>query len=291
MNYLYEVVKYNKNIPAMILMQDKPGYRCRTKLHWHKELEFIYMIKGHLDIRVNGRDMTLDDDELFFCNSEEIHVTDVRDDYENNRYLVVMLSYDFIRQYYDNIDSVVFNIETNKGAKARIIESMKTIVELCETADNEFVDLKKFEEILNIYYELLRHCSVQKKNNFEFRTPKNFCHAKKVIEYIGEHYADEISLDDMAELAELSPAYFSKYFKTITGTSFTKYLNGIRLDYAIKDMLTRNLSVTDAALENGFPNVKSFITVCKRVYGYTPAQYKLHILNTDEQGRGDYKSA
>lgn len=96
MNYLYEVVKYNKNIPAMILMQDKPGYRCRTMLHWHKELEFIYMMKGHLDIKVNGKDVTLDDDELFFCNSEEIHVTDVRDNFENNRYLVVMLSYDFL---------------------------------------------------------------------------------------------------------------------------------------------------------------------------------------------------
>ena len=108
------------------------------------------------------------------------------------------------------------------------------------------------------------------------KTPKNFNHAKNVIEYIGKHYNDEITLDDMAELAGLSPAYFSKYFKDITGTNFTKYLNSIRLEHALKDMLTQNISVTDAALENGFSNVKFFITICKKVYEYTPAQYRIH---------------
>lgn len=276
MNYLYEVVKYNKNIPAMILMQNKPGYRCRTALHWHKELELVYMIKGHLDICVNGKQKTLDDNELFFCNSGVIHITDVRDDNEFNRYLVVLLSYDFMRPYFSDIDNFVFNVDSNEKAKAEIISSMQKIVELCENNKDIFADIKKYEEILKIYYELLRHCAVQKKNNFVMKTPKNFDHAKKVIEYVGTHYVDEITLDDMAQLAQLSPAYFSKYFKDITGTNFTRYLNGIRLEHALKDMLTQNMSVTDAAFENGFPNVKSFITICKKVYGYTPAQYKIN---------------
>lgn len=170
----------------------------------------------------------------------------------------------------------MFNLDADLDAKARIIEHMKNIVELCEQENDEFVDLRKLKEIISVYYELLKNCAVPKKSSFVIKAPKNFRHAKKVIEYIGEHYAEDISLDDMARLAELTPAYFSKYFKTITGTSFTKYLNFVRLEYAIKDMLTRNVSVTDAALENGFANVKSFITTCKRVYGYTPAQYKLH---------------
>ena len=92
MNYLYEVVRYNKNIPAMILMQNKPGYRCRTNLHWHKELELVYMIKGHLDVCINGKQKTIDDNELYFVNSEVIHVTDIEDDNKINIYLVVLLS-------------------------------------------------------------------------------------------------------------------------------------------------------------------------------------------------------
>lgn len=276
MNYLYEVVRYNKNIPAMILMQNKPGYRCRTNLHWHKELELVYMIKGHLDVCINGKQKTIYDNELYFVNSEVIHVTDIEDDNKINMYLVVLLSYEFMRQFFPDIDSIVFDVDTNKEAKANIISSMQNIVKHCENSNDIFGDIKKYEEILKIYYELLKHCAVYKKNNFVIKTPRNFGHAKKVIEYVGKHYTDEITLNDMAELAELSPAYFSKYFKDITGTSFCKYLNGIRLEYALKDMITQNMSVTDAAFNNGFPNVKSFITLCKKVYGYTPAQYRIH---------------
>lgn len=276
MNYLYEVVRYNKNIPAMILMQNKPGYRCRTNLHWHKELELVYMIKGHLDVCINGKQKTIYDNELYFVNSEVIHVTDIEDDNKINMYLVVLLSYEFMRQFFPDIDSIVFDVDTNKEAKANIISSMQNIVKHCENSNDIFGDIKKYEEILKIYYELLKHCAVYKRNNFVIKAPKNFGHAKKVIEYVGKHYTDEITLNDMAELAELSPAYFSKYFKDITGTSFCKYLNGIRLEHALKDMITQNMSVTDAAFNNGFPNVKSFITLCKKVYGYTPAQYRIH---------------
>lgn len=232
MNYLYEVVRYNKNIPAMILMQNKPGYRCRTNLHWHKEPELVYMIKGHLDVCINGKQKTIDDNELYFVNSEVIHVTDIEDDNKINIYLVVLLSYEFMRQFFPDIDSIVFDVDTNKEAKANIISSMQNIVKHCENSNDIFGDIKKYEEILKIYYELLKHCAVYKKNNFVIKTPRNFGHAKKVIEYVGKHYTDEITLNDMAELAELSPAYFSKYFKDITGTSFCKYLNGIRLEHA-----------------------------------------------------------
>ncbi len=141
MNYLYEVVRYNKNIPAMILMQNKPGYRCRTNLHWHKELELVYMIKGHLDVCINGKQKTIDDNELYFVNSEVIHVTDIEDDNKINIYLVVLLSYEFMRQFFPDIDSIVFDVDTNKEAKANIISSMQNIVKHCENSNDIFGDI------------------------------------------------------------------------------------------------------------------------------------------------------
>ena len=279
MKYSYEKVNYEKNIPAKILMQDKPGWRCRTELHWHKELELIYMISGHLDVTVNGRKLSLDDDGLIFCNSEDIHTTNIDDDNMHNKYIVVQLSYEYLREFSDRADGISFNVESNSNACKKIKESMGKLVDYCENSNYRYVDLLKYCEILKIYHVLLSECAVNKKNTYIAKTPSNFTYAKRVLEYIGENYKNEITLNDMADLVGLSPAYFSKYFKNITGTSFTHYLNGIRLDYAVKDMLARNSSVTEAALENGFPNVKSFITMCKKVYGVTPAQYKKHYEN------------
>ena len=73
------------------------------------------------------------------------------------------------------------------------------------------------------------------------------------------------------ELDERLAFYNEKY--TASGSPHTRLFDGV------KDMLARNSSVTEAALENGFPNVKSFITMCKKVYGLTPAQYKKHYEN------------
>ncbi len=274
MQYSYEVVKYNKNIPGMVLLQNKEGWRCRTELHWHKEIEIVYLEKGHLDYAVNGKKYSLDDGDLFFCNSEQIHITNVEDGESYNKYLVLLLSHEFIRDYFKKIDSVEFDVYSNPTAMEKIKECMRTLMDIEEKDSNELATLKKNSEIFKIYYILLTECVVCKKNSLVINKQGNFNYAKKVLEYIGENYTDEISLNDMAALVGLSPAYFSKYFKNITGTSFYNYLNGIRLEHAIKDMLTRNLSVTDTAFENGFPNVKSFISMCKKVYGVTPAQYK-----------------
>ncbi len=255
MDYLYEVVKYNKNLPAMILPQNKPGWRSRTPFHWHKEIELIYMVEGHLDININGKEKSLDDNDLFLCNTEVIHMVDVEDDNRLNRYLVVLLSYDFMRQFCPDFDNFSFNVVRNEIGKAKIIASMQNLLELSEQSNDVFIDLKKYEELLNIYYELLKNCS-SKINRFILKAPKNFDNAKIAIEYIGNHYAEDITLNDMAKLVDLSPAYFSKYFKEITGSNFLRYLNFVRLEHAMKDMLNRNMSVTDAAFENGLPNVK-----------------------------------
>ncbi len=80
-------------------------------------------------------------------------------------------------------------------------------------------------------------------------------------------------------MVNLSPSYFSKYFKNVTQVSFSEYLANLRLENAVNDMLNYNTTVSTAAFENGFANVKSFITQCKKVYGCTPAQYKKKLLS------------
>ena len=97
--------------------------------------------------------------------------------------------------------------------------------------------------------------------------------------YLRNACRQEIPLDEISSVVNLSPSYFSKYFKNVTQVSFSEYLANLRLENAIQDMLTKNSTVSAAAIENGFANVKSFITQCKKVYDCTPAQYKKKLLN------------
>lgn len=282
MKYSFETVRYEKNLPAKILMQDKPGWRSRTKLHWHKEIELLYMINGSLQMTRNGRKTDINTGDVIVVNSEEVHIVNVDDDERINRYLVVQLSYDYAKQFYKKIDTVFFDIDQNEQAKEMLRQSMAALAELCDS-DDEFVALKKNIELQKLYYVLLTYCKAQKRVSINRANNANFRYAKTVIEYIGDNYKDEITLNDMAALVGLSPAYFSKYFKSVTETSFVSYLNTVRLEHALKDLVNENVSVMDAALENGFPNVKSFISMCKKVYGATPTQCKkMYIENSKD---------
>ena len=278
MKYSFETIRYNSNLPARILAQDKPGWRCRTKLHWHKEIELLYMIDGSLIMTRNGRKTVINTGDVVVVNSEDIHIVDVEDDNKINKYLVVQLSYDYAKQFYKKLDTVFFDIDRNENAKKELVKIMAALAEL-ENSKDEFVALEQRSELNKLYYILLKYCTQQKKVAIKKNNSANFRYAKTVIEYIGDNYKDEITLNDMAALVGLSPAYFSKYFKNVTETSFVTYLNTVRLEHALKDLVTENISVMDAALENGFPNVKSFISMCKKVYGATPTQCKKIYIN------------
>lgn len=273
MKYSFETVKYEKNLPARILYQEKPGWRSRTKLHWHKEIELLYIIQGSLILTRNGRRTVLNTDDIVVINSEEIHIVDVDDNDRVNAYLVLQLSYEYAKQFYKKLDTVFFDIDRDEKAKESLKQAMRNLTEL-NAGDDEFAPLKENVELNKIYYTLLKYCKHQKRVSINKSNNANFRYAKIVIEYIGDNYRDEITLNDMAALVGLSPAYFSKYFKSVTETSFVTYLNTVRLEHALKDLVTSNVSVMDAALENGFPNVKSFISMCKKVYGATPTQCK-----------------
>lgn len=271
MTYIYEVVKYDGSLPGKVLMQDKPGWRCNTFLHWHKELELVYMIDGVLYAKISGENIQINSGEFYFCNSEEIHITSAPDKNKVIKYIVVLLSKEYMRSFCEEIDRIEFKIKAE--SRGRISEMLKKLVSIMES-DDEYKLLKVNAVFMDIYHLLLSECVVEKKNLLPTNLPDNFAYAKTIIEYIGCNYNENINLKDMADLVGLTSSYFSKYFKNITGTNFTQYLNSVRLEHALNEMLYKGQTVTKAAMNNGFPNVKSFIEICKKIYGCTPMEYK-----------------
>lgn len=61
------------------------------------------------------------------------------------------------------------------------------------------------------------------------------------------------------------------------------FLNVVRLNKALSDMIRNDISAKEAAENNGFSNVKSMISYCKKVYGCTPSEYKRRI--TEEKSK------
>lgn len=271
MNYKRFLIEPSPNYAAKIFRCPQMIDDFNFTLHWHRDYEFIYVKKGPLKVQKIECQIVLNDGDVYFMNSEEIHsYCDVTDDLQ---FVVVNISPKILKPYFENSDEIP-TFEIKKGnACDKIAHSLKALYE-CENLNDRLEILKIKAIINNISYNLIKY---YKNPNISFvkgSDSDDFDCAKSAIKYMEENYASDISLTEIANYVGMTPAHFSKYFKDKNEMTFLKYLRRIRLDHAIKDLRDSEISVKDAALKNGFPNVNSLILTCKEIYGRTPLEMK-----------------
>ena len=94
------------------------------------------------------------------------------------------------------------------------------------------------------------------------------------LEYIRKHCDSDITLEDVAKAAWLSPTYFSRLFVQTTGMHFSDYLRQCRLERAKVLLATESLSVKEIATASGFRSAAYFIKLFSEAYGMTPGEYR-----------------
>lgn len=94
-----------------------------------------------------------------------------------------------------------------------------------------------------------------------------------LLTYLEDHYDDNITLEDAAEIMGFSPSHFSRLFKQLTGTGFVRYLNLIRISQAAQLLTESDKKITDIAYLCGFSNIRTFNRAFLEITGYTPSAY------------------
>ena len=266
------LIEYSKNYPARIFRYPECSFEeFDFTIHWHRDYEFVYVEKGPLKLRKLDCEIILQNGDVYFINSEELHsYIDVTDDL---KFTILHLPVKAIQPYFENPqDCLTFRIDS-PVAKAEIASSLKNLNE-CKDLEGKLETLKIKAVLNNIAYYLIRDCQAPDLEFIKGSESDDFTCAKSAILYMERHYRKDIPLTEIANYVGMTPAHFSKYFKEKNEITFSKYLRRIRLGHALNDMAKNNASVKQAALDNGFPNVNSFILTCKDEYGKTPLEMK-----------------
>lgn len=96
----------------------------------------------------------------------------------------------------------------------------------------------------------------------------------KIFDYISENFDKQISLEEVAGVANLSKYAFCRYFKRITNKSFITYLNEFRTGIACKYLLTDSHSIAQIGFLSGFNNLSNFNRQFKKIMKVTPSRYR-----------------
>ena len=93
---------------------------------------------------------------------------------------------------------------------------------------------------------------------------------KKAVTYIDEHFAQPLTLNEVAALIHLNPEYFSRSFKKEVGSNFNNYVNEVRLQKAIQLVTQTDKKLFEIAEECGFQSFSYFSKRFKEMYGGSP---------------------
>lgn len=96
----------------------------------------------------------------------------------------------------------------------------------------------------------------------------------QVIDYIREHYTEDINRNTLSERFHFSPEYIGKMFRKDIGTSLNDYINSLRVEKAKHLLENTNTKVIDIALEVGFDTLPYFSSVFKKYTGVSPAEFR-----------------
>ena len=105
----------------------------------------------------------------------------------------------------------------------------------------------------------------------------NFKYVDKVLpalSYIDSNYAEQLTLEQISEHLNFNTYYFCRLFKKATNSTFTEYLNFVRVCKSEKLLTSSSMSVSDISLDVGFSSVSYFNRVFKRFKGCSPNEYK-----------------
>jgi len=97
---------------------------------------------------------------------------------------------------------------------------------------------------------------------------------ERVIQSMRAHLSEPLSLEEMAEIAYLSPFHFNRVFRSITDIPPGEFLASLRLEAAKRLLLTTTLSVTDVCFELGYTSLGTFTTRFKQLVGFSPLQLR-----------------
>ena len=161
----------------------------------------------------------------------------------------ILKAIEFLRENYE------IQLYIGVGSITREVLQLK---ESFENAKIARVSVAKHQLSLRYFDEIPTNISVQKS-----------------VDYIFEHYTEDISMNEVATKINFSPTYFSRLFKKETGHSFVSYLTLVRILRSIKLLRQNDQSIEQIAMEIGFNTPNYFSATFKKEIGLSPSQYRL----------------
>ena len=228
--------------------------------HWHFDHEIAVCESGEALISLDQKTYTLRKGQCIYLRGQSVHSILSA---PGTTLYVSLFSDDLIRRITDNY-CLAHPVFTDNF---RVLETLERI------RAAGFKKERFYDEISNALIQQLIAgiFSVLEIQESAVSTSEATERYKKLLYDIDEN-AENYSFSRAVEYMNMSEAYFSRFFKKISGMTFSMYLNHIRVNKAIDLIQNTEMSMTEIAMNCGFETIRNFNRVFKQITGYAPRE-------------------
>lgn len=251
-----------------------------VSLHWHKDMELIYVKKGKGEIQMETTSFLGKPGDIFVVPPGTLHALRKAKgfsmEYEN-----IIFEMDFLGAGAADLCAGEFLVplaagkllppvcvqEQDKDYTA-LKQCLSQMEDLCESKEKGY-ELGVKAAVLQMIFLLIRKYPRVKEVSSPDRE-----RLKEVLKQIERNISENLTVTEMAEFCGWSDSHFMRWFKKMTGLRFISYVNERRLAVAAEALRKSDDKILGISQEAGFANLSNFNRQFKSRYGMTPKEYR-----------------
>lgn len=252
-----------------------------VSLHWHKEMELIYIKKGKGQIQLERNVFQGEAGDIFVVPPGTLHALrrakGCSMEYEN-----IIYEIEFLGAGAADLCASEFLVPLAAGRLLPPVclhesdeqypvlkQCLEQMESLCEKKERGYELGVKAAVLQMIFYLIKIYPSVN-----EISSPDRE-RLKEVLQEIAVREGEKLTVADMAEFCGLSSSHFMRWFKKMTGISFVSYVNERKLACAAEALRQTDSKILNVSQDAGFENLSNFNRQFKNRYGVTPREYRV----------------
>lgn len=265
-------------VPFSLYQCRIPEFYAGVPMHWHREFEVNYILEGEGQFILGEEKYIASKGDIVIIPPNILHAAYAT---EKN-----MLTYDAL-VFNHSILGTGSNDRSTAECIQPIINGQLKITKLIP-AKNNFENCVKqiFESAkdnsplsdLLLKSELLRFFwLLENESEMVLKEEANVHYIELIrpaLEYMALHYGEDITVEQLADIAHLSKSYFMGCFKKATGIGAIEHLTQIRMKIVCDALVNSNEHIADLAYNCGYDNLSNFNRQFKKMIGCTPMEYR-----------------
>lgn len=247
--------------------------------HFHPELELVYVNKGQGKRHIGNHLSYFNNSQLLLIGSNLPHNGFTDRLTVNGTETIIQFRKEFLGAYFFDVPEMEGINNLFERAKSGILFGVKTKQKIGAKIEKlpKKEGFKKILMLLEVLHGLAKSkdYTILNADGFVFEAePQDNAKVDIIFKHVNSNFHRTIPLEEIADKVSMTVPAFCRYFKKITGKTFTRLVNEYRVVHATKLLYESQMSISDVSFECGFNNFSHFNKVFSEITGKSASKYR-----------------